>query len=172
MNQNINSITQRLKQRIPTLMWNYDFKNVQNDLDSEMGSRYVHRLELTDSNDQFRYVTDSKGVRSSDELNEIIVPLVYNEENQSIQVGQLIIYQDSRYIDKELNTEVLRTATQIVLLNLLVVFFIWKYAKQISRAERNRAYLDTVIHSYTDALLVLGDKHRIITINESAKKII
>ena len=171
MNQNINSITQRLKQRIPTLMWNYDFKNVQNDLDSEMGSRYVHRLELTDSNDQFRYVTDSKGVRSSDELNEIIVPLVYNEENQSIQVGQLIIYQDSRYIDKELNTEVLRTATQIVLLNLLVVFFIWKYAKQISRAERNRAYLDTVIHSYTDALLVLGDKHRIITINESAKKL-
>lgn len=171
MNQDINSITQRLKQRLPTLMWNYDFNNVQNDLDSEMGSRYVHRLELTDSNDQFRYETDSKGMRSSDELNKVIVPMVYNETSPSVQVGKLIIYQDSRYINRELNTEVLRTATQIVLLNLLVVFFIWKYAKQINRAERSRAYLDTVIHSYTDALLVLGEKHRIITINESAKKL-
>jgi hypothetical protein len=118
MNQDINSITQRLKQRLPTLMWNYDFNNVQNDLDSEMGSRYVHRLELTDSNDQFRYVTDSKGMRSSDELNKVIVPMVYNETSPSVQVGKLIIYQDSRYINRELNTEVLRTATQIVLLNL------------------------------------------------------
>ncbi|SIO38606.1 ATP-binding protein [Salinivibrio sp. ES.052] len=171
MNQDINSITQRLKQRLPTLMWNYDFINVQNDLDSEMGSRYVHRLELTDTNDQFRYVTDSKGMRSSDELKEIKVPLVYEQGKQSIQVGRLSIYQDSRYIDKELSTEILRTATQIILLNLLVVFFIWKYAKQIDRAERSRSYLDTVIHSYTDALLVLGDKHSIITINDAAKKL-
>ncbi|WP_439438064.1 PAS domain S-box protein [Salinivibrio costicola] len=171
MNQDINSITQRLKQRLPTLMWNYDFNNVQNDLDSEIGSRYVHRLELTDSNEQFRYVTDSKGMRSSDELKEINVSLVYDQGGQSVDVGRLIIYQDSRYIDKELNTEIFRTATQIILLNLLVGFFIWKYAKQINRAEQSRAYLNTVIHSYTDALLVLGDKHSIITINESAKKL-
>lgn len=171
MNQDISSITQRLKQRLPTLMWNYDFNNVQNDLDSEMGSRYVHRLELTDANDQFRYVTDSKGTRSSNELNKTIVPLVFKEDGEALRVGKLIIYQDNRYIKKELNTEVLRTAIQIVLLNLLVVFFIWKYTKQINRAERSRAYLDTVIHSYTDALLVLGDKHRIITINDSAKKL-
>ncbi|OOE50227.1 ATP-binding protein, partial [Salinivibrio kushneri] len=171
MSQDINSITQRLKQRLPTLMWNYDFNNVQNDLDSEMGSRYVHRLELTDSNEQFRYVTDSKGMRSSDELKEINVSLVYDQGGQSVDVGRLIIYQDSRYIDKELNTEILRTATQIILLNLLVGFFIWKYAKQINRAEQSRAYLNTVIHSYTDALLVLGDKHSIITINDSAKKL-
>ncbi|OOF09641.1 hybrid sensor histidine kinase/response regulator [Salinivibrio sp. PR5] len=171
MNQDLTSISQRLKQRLPTLMWNYDFENVQNDLNSEMGSRYVHRLELIDANGQFRYVTDSKGTRADSELSQLTIPLEYDDRSRSIKVGDLIIYRDSRYIDKELNTEILRTTTQIVLLNLLVVFFIWKYAKQISRAEQSRAYLDTVIHSYTDALLVLGEKHSIITINDSAKRL-
>lgn len=167
----ISSIATRLSHRLPIHLSNLDFDTVAKDLDSESTSRYVYRIEVIATDGNFRHISKAKDNRIDNEFRLHVYPLIYDDVDPALHVGELIIFEDSSSIRNSLNSEIMSGISQVFLLNLLIMFLIWKYARAINEIESNQNYLNTIIHSYKDGLLVLEDDHKMLTINDAAKSI-
>ncbi|EOD81338.1 hypothetical protein D515_04240 [Grimontia indica] len=170
MDFELESIIARLSYRLPAQMWNYDFESVVKDLESETLSRFVYRIEVVSKDDNFRHITKPKSGEFSNEFRLRSIPLIYDELNEQTKVGDLIIYEDPRPIESTLTSEIVSGIAQVFLLDLMIMFLIWKYARAIKEIESSKNYLNTIIHSYKDGLLVLGEDHEITTLNEAARR--
>lgn len=170
MDYEINAIATRLSLRLPNQLWNYDFDAIVNDLQSESLSRFVYRIEVVSKDDNFRHITAPKDGRFDNEFRLRSFPLIYTELNEPNKVGELIIYEDPRPIDNTLTSEIVSGIVQVFLLDLMIMFLIWKYARAIKEIESSKNYLNTIIHSYKDGLVVMADDHRVTTLNEAARR--
>ncbi|XKY38575.1 ATP-binding protein [Enterovibrio sp. 27052020O] len=166
----ISSIATRLSYRLPNQLWNFDFETVINDLESEALSRFVYRIEVVANDDSFRHITPPKDGRFDNEFRLHRFPIMYEELDKPRAVGELIIYEDPRPIDNTLTSEIVSGISQVFLLDLMIMFLIWKYASAIKEIESSKNYLNTIIHSYKDGLLVLGEDHKVSTLNDAAKR--
>ncbi|WP_028022264.1 ATP-binding protein [Enterovibrio calviensis] len=166
----ISSIATRLSYRLPNQMWNFDFESVIKDLESEALSRFVYRVEVIANDDSFRHITAPKDGRFDNEFRLHRFPILYKELGEPRLVGELIVYEDPRPIDSSLTSEILSGIAQVFLLDLMIMFLIWKYARAIQEIESSKNYLNTIIHSYKDGLLVLGEDHQVTTLNEAAQR--
>ncbi|OEE64109.1 hybrid sensor histidine kinase/response regulator [Enterovibrio norvegicus FF-162] len=166
----IASIATRLSYRLPNQLWNFDFETVVKDLESEALSRFVYRIEVVANDDSFRHITPPKDGRFDNEFRLHRFPITYSELDKPRPVGELIIYEDPRPIENTLTSEIVSGIAQIFLLDLMIMFLIWKYARAIKEIESSKNYLNTIIHSYKDGLLVLGEDHKVTTLNEAAKR--
>ncbi|CZF86408.1 ATP-binding protein [Grimontia marina] len=170
MDFELQSIIARLSYRLPAQMWNYDFDSVTKDLESESLSRFVYRIEVISKDDNFRHITRPKSGEFNNEFRLRSIPLIYDELDEETKVGDLIIYEDPRPIESTLTSEIVSGIAQVFLLDLMIMFLIWKYARAIKEIESSKNYLNTIIHSYKDGLLVLGEDHEISTLNEAARR--
>nr|WP_244556538.1 response regulator [Enterovibrio nigricans] len=167
----VSSIAQRLSYRLPNQIWNYDFENVVNDLESEATSRFIYRIEVIAKEDNFRHITAPKDGLNENEFHLRIFPIIYDGVDPPVDVGELIIYEDPRTITHTLTSEIVSGVAQVFLLDLMIMFLIWKYARASKEIESNQRYLNTIIHSYNDGLIVLAEDHRVVTLNEAAIRI-
>ncbi|MDD1779785.1 ATP-binding protein [Enterovibrio sp. ZSDZ35] len=167
----VNSIADRLSYRLPDQLWNYDFDTVVNDLESEATSRFIYRIEVIAKEDNFRHITAPKDGLDDNEFHLRTFPIIFNGVDPPVEVGELIVYEDPRPIKNTLTSEIVSGIVQVFLLDLMIMFLIWKYARAIKEIESNQRYLNTIIHSYNDGLIVLAEDHNIVTLNEAAKRI-
>lgn len=170
MDYKLNAITTRLSYRLPTRMWNYDFETVIKDVESEAISRFVYRIEVISKDDNFRHITAPKEGDFDNEFRLRTLPLIYEGMGDAIKVGDLVVYEDPRTVESTLKSEIVSGIVQVFLLDLIIMFLIWKYARAIKEIESGKNYLNTIIHSYKDGLLVLGENHQVFTLNEAAKR--
>lgn len=170
MDYKLNAITTRLSYRLPTRMWNYDFETVIKDVESEAISRFVYRIEVISKDDNFRHITAPKEGDFENEFRLRTLPLIYEGMGDAIKVGDLVVYEDPRTVESTLKSEIVSGIVQVFLLDLIIMFLIWKYARAIKEIESGKNYLNTIIHSYKDGLLVLGENHQVSTLNEAAKR--
>ncbi|AMG29282.1 hybrid sensor histidine kinase/response regulator [Grimontia hollisae] len=170
MDYKLSAIATRLAYRLPENMWNYDFDTVIKDLESESTSRFVYRIEVISKDDNFRHITAPKDGEFDNEFRLRSIPLIYNGLDDETKVGDLIIYEDPRSVESTLTSEIVSGIVQVFLLDLIIMFLIWKYARAIKEIESSKNYLNTIIHSYKDGLLVLGENHQVSTLNEAAKR--
>ncbi|MFD2178088.1 ATP-binding protein [Veronia pacifica] len=173
MDAEITALANRLKFRLPDTLRNGDYDSVIKDLESESNSRFVKKLEVIAERDKFRYATRETPLASgSDGAFQVrIFDLQFTEPGINTNVGSLFIYEDASLIKETLASEILTGVAQIFVLDVMIMFLIWKYARAITEIESRKNYLNTVIHSYQDGLLVLADNHQVITANDAATKI-
>ncbi|SFO99370.1 Signal transduction histidine kinase [Enterovibrio norvegicus DSM 15893] len=171
LDNELSSIAMRLSYRLPNQLWNFDFETVIKDIESESASRFVYRIEVVAKDDNFRHITSPKDGRVDNEFKLHVYPLIYNDLDKPRPVGELIIYEDPRPIESTLTSEIVSGIAQVFLLDLMIMFLIWKYARAIKEIESSKNYLNTIIHSYNDGLVVLADDHRVSTLNEAARRL-
>ncbi|WP_235869202.1 PAS domain-containing protein [Veronia nyctiphanis] len=173
MDAEITALANRLKFRLPDTLVNGDYDSVIKDLESESSSRFVKKLEVIAAQEKFRYATrETPIVSPNDSAFQVrIFDLQYMEPGKNKIVGSLFIFEDASLIEETLASEILTGVLQIFILDVMIMFLIWKYARAITEIESSKNYLNTVIHSYKDGLLVLADDHKVITANEAAIKI-
>lgn len=169
MDNEVTEVKYRLVESLPQLLWEFNYDYAKRVIDNETRNQFIVNIHLTAENGKFTYAASQQN--GEEYQGDTIVKnfaLNYVDQGVSYDVGAISVEVSTKAIDTTLINDMISVVFQVFLLDAVILFLIWKYASTLQRLENNLQYLDKLINSYSDSVIVVDHKQNVKTVNKAA----
>ncbi|WP_434361265.1 ATP-binding protein [Parasalinivibrio latis] len=169
MDNEVSEVKYRLVESLPPLLWEFNYDYAKSIIYNEARNQFIVNILLTAEDGKFSYTTNqSEKVGTGTDTIVKNFTLNYIDQGISYEVGAISVEVSTSVIDTTLINDIISVVFQVLLLDAVILFLIWKYASTLQHLENNLHYLDKLINSYSDSVIVVDHKQNIKTVNKAA----
>ena len=132
LDKKINSTITRLKQNLPTAIWNYDEKNLKIILDSEMIEPSIVSIDVYSDSIKFKAASALLGKNKKKFPTRSIIEeeLFYFDNQEKKNIGKFVLSYTKQFIHEDLKASIWEIIVQIVVVNIILILLLTYFIKK------------------------------------------